>query len=78
MFNDAGDSGIFNVTNSSEINDFSTQMLTWVLEDFRETEKQVGVVVAGGNEQLFGEGKIKLKVNELKNYYDFLLLKKVQ
>lgn len=64
MFNDAEDQGNFNVTNSSEINDFNTQMLTWVREDFHESAHQVEVAVAGDNEQLFGEGKIKLKVNE--------------
>lgn len=62
MFNDAEDRGNFNVTNSSEMNDFNTQMLTWVREDIHESAHHVEVTVAGDNAQLFGEGSVKLKV----------------
>lgn len=68
MFNDVEDTGTFSGTNSSEINTFSTQSLTWVRGDFHRSVHGVEVTVVGDNIQLFEDGNIKLKV-KLKMYF---------
>lgn len=62
VFNDAEDTGSFSGINSSAIHTYGTHELTWVREDFRKSLHGVEVTVVSEKPQLFGDGKIKLKV----------------
>lgn len=73
MFNDAEDTGTFTVTNSTEINTYNTQSLTWVRSDYHKSVHDVEVTVACDNTELFGNGNIKLKV-KLKNMYNIYII----
>ena len=50
------------VIDSNVINSYDTNNFTWVRTKFDSTSHHVEVAVEGDNTELFGNGKIKLKV----------------
>lgn len=67
MYNDVNDTAAFSTINSTGIRTYATKDLTWVRDDFKQFEHRAEVTVVSDNPELFGDGKIKLKVSEIQS-----------